>query len=138
MTKNNLAVHLKWLLKQGPSLYPSLTSAGDNQIVHVDSDIASDRNHRQWDVSGTDFAGPHATTATTIRNPEANDAVVSDDDDMARLALAPHSASKPRMLSLANNASRTPKASDGWRVGESPTRDRGTQRNNGVEGMVAS
>jgi bloom syndrome protein len=26
MTKNNLASHLKWLLKQGPSLYPSLTA----------------------------------------------------------------------------------------------------------------
>lgn len=138
MTKNNLAVHLKWLLKQGPSLYPSLTSAGDNQIVHVDSDIASDRRDRQWDVCGTDFAGPQGITATTIRNPEANDTVVSDDEDMARLALAPHSASKPRMLSLANNASRAPKASDGRGVGESSTRDRGTQRNNGVKGMVAS
>lgn len=138
MTKNNLAVHLKWLLKQGPSLYPSLTPAGDDQVVHVDSHIASDQRNRQWDVSGTDFTRPQAATATEIGYTGANNGEASDGEDMAWLALAPHSASKPRMLSLANNNSRTLKTSDGWSVSESPTRERETQRKNGVKGMAAS
>lgn len=138
MTKNNLAVHLKWLLKQGPSLYPSLIpSERDNQIAHVDHGIAPDQPTRQWNVSGTDLAGSQANIRTTIQNTVRNGTDVNDDEEMARLVLAPHSSSKPRMLSLANDASsRTPKASGGWSVEESPTRERGTQRKNAAKGVA--
>lgn len=83
MTKNNLAVHLKWLLKQGPSLYPSLTS--ESPPVERDDRVS------QQPTPPSDKAEPL-------------EAILEDDDDvtgedMARLMLAPSSASKPRMLS---------------------------------------
>lgn len=83
MTKNNLAVHLKWLLKQGPSLYPSLTT----ESPPVERDIRVSQQ----------------PTPPSDKN-ETLGAILEDGDDatdesMARLMLAPSSASKPRMLS---------------------------------------
>lgn len=83
MTKNNLASHLKWLLNQGPSLYPSLTT--ETPLIERDNRVSqqptppSDESHIPDEVFG-----------------DCNDVT---DDNMTRLMLAPQSASKPRMLS---------------------------------------
>lgn len=82
MTKNNLASHLKWLLKQGPSLYPSLTA--ESPVV---------------DQPTTRFS----QQPTPPEEFEKLDEILEDADDvsdetMARLMLCPSSESKPRML----------------------------------------
>ncbi|KAJ5081611.1 ATP-dependent DNA helicase [Penicillium alfredii] len=81
MTKNNLATHLKWLLARGPSLYPSLTA----------------------DSTERDNRAPQQPTPP-VDNLDLIVKVLDDgedvkDDTMAKLLLAPQSASKPRMLS---------------------------------------
>ncbi|KAJ6135122.1 Bloom syndrome protein [Penicillium capsulatum] len=83
MTKNNLAVHLKWLLNQGPSLYPSLSAEtppieGNNRVSQQPPP-PSDEN-------------------------ELLDAILEDVDDdhdepMARLVAPPQSSRKPRLVS---------------------------------------
>lgn len=83
MTKNNLAVHLKWLLKQGPSLYPSLTT-GSPQI---------ERDNRTFQQP----IPPSDRNETLEAIPEDGDDVTGE--EMAKLMLAPSSGSKPRMLS---------------------------------------
>jgi bloom syndrome protein len=83
MTKNNLALHLKWLLKQGPSLYPTLST--DNPPIDPGSRVSqqptppSDEN---------EFLDQLLEDADDVK-----------DENMARLMLAPSSESKPRMLS---------------------------------------
>jgi bloom syndrome protein len=77
MTKNNLAVHLKWLLKQAPPKCPALVSLPER---NASQSIAP------------------ADESTTLHNiPEHVDD--DADEEMARLLFAPQSASKPRMLS---------------------------------------
>lgn len=83
MTKTNLAVHLKWLLKQGPSLYPSLTT----ETPPVERDIRVSQQ-----------STPPSDKKETLE-PIQEDGDDATDEDMARLMLAPSSASKPRMLS---------------------------------------
>lgn len=83
MTKNNLAVHLKWLLKQGPSLYPALSA--DTPPIDPGSRVSQQ---------------PTPPSDET----ELLDQLLEDIDDlkydnMARLMIAPSSGSKPRMLS---------------------------------------
>jgi bloom syndrome protein len=140
MTNNNLAVHLKWLLKQGPSLYPSLTpSEPPNQTADVARDTASYQSNLSSDVLGT-VVEQHANTGTGIGDFVGHGAGVKGDNDadMARLALAPHSASKPRMLSLVNNASSgTPKTPRKRELDESPTRERGMRKPDRITGMAA-
>ncbi|KAF7712846.1 DNA helicase [Penicillium ucsense] len=82
MTKNNLAVHLKWLLQQGPSLYPTLST-----------DIPTETANRV----------PHQR-APPPDDIQLLDQLVEDlddleDENMARLMLAPSSGSKSKMLS---------------------------------------
>lgn len=87
MTKNNLASHLKWLLNQSPSLYPSLTS--DTPLIERANRVSqqptppSDESDRPDEIFE-----------------DCNDVT---DESMARLMLAPQSASKPRMLSHSDN-----------------------------------
>ncbi|KAL4932624.1 RecQ family helicase MusN [Aspergillus undulatus] len=102
MTKSNLKTHLKWLLDQGPSLYPVLTPpAWETATASNDSHsnpaptlklIASQTE----DLSIKDsqpVAGP------SVRNNVDNGILIdSDEEEMARLMLAPPSASKSRML----------------------------------------
>jgi bloom syndrome protein len=83
MTKNNLAVHLKWLLKQGPSLYPTLSA--DNPPIDSGSRVS------QQPTPSSD--------ETEFLDQLLEDAEDLKDDNMARLMLAPSSESKPRMLS---------------------------------------
>lgn len=140
MTNNNLAVHLKWLLKQGPSLYPSLTpSEPPNQTADVARDTAPYQSNLPSGVPGT-VVEQHANTRTGIGDFVDHGAGVKGDNDtdMARLVLASHSASKPRMLSFANNASSgTPKTPGKRELDESPTRERGTRKPDRITGMAA-
>ncbi|KAJ5776471.1 uncharacterized protein N7511_001482 [Penicillium nucicola] len=83
MTKNNLAAHLKWLLKQAPPTCPALVSLPE-------------RNASQ--------SVPRADESTTLHDiPEHVDS--DADEEMARLLFAPQSASKPRMLSRRDTTS---------------------------------
>jgi bloom syndrome protein len=84
MTKNNLAVHLKWLLKQAPPTCPALVSLPErNQALQ--SALPADES----------------TTLHDISEHVEDDA----DEEMARLLFAPQSASKPRMLSRPDTTS---------------------------------
>ena len=85
MTKNNLASHLKWLLKQGPSLYPSLTT--EAPVVEQSTRVS------QQPTPPEEFEIPDGILE------DADDVT---DDTMARLMLCPSSESKPRMLSQAD------------------------------------
>jgi bloom syndrome protein len=82
MTKNNLAVHLKWLKTQGKPSYPQLA-----QINPPEHD-----NHvpQQLTPPTDEFAA---------LDDILEDAENETDEAMARLLFAPESASKPRMLS---------------------------------------
>ncbi|KAJ5125766.1 Bloom syndrome protein [Penicillium atrosanguineum] len=96
MTKNNLASHLKWLLNQGPSLYLSLTT--DTPLIERDN-RASQQPTPPFDESDE----PDEIFE------DCNDVT---DENMARLMLAPQSASKPRMLSHPDKTlERTPSTS---------------------------
>ena len=138
MTKNNLAGHLKWLLKQGPSLYPSLTA----ELPNIDHSRAptSDQTVENPAVNTTRL---QPTDVSAPQNPTNNGAPVKNDTDtdadgdtdMARLALAPGSSGKPRMLSLINNRSQASKTPSNDNVEESPTRQRKAPRQNITKGM---
>jgi bloom syndrome protein len=88
MTKTNLASHLKWLLNQGPSLYPSLTS--DTPVIERGNRVSQQPT-------------PPSDVERDIPDEEFEDCDNVTDESMARLMLAPQSASKPRMLSHPNN-----------------------------------
>lgn len=130
MTKNNLATHLKWLLKQGPSLYPSLTpSESDNQIIRVDHQI-----NPPLDAPTADIAETHATAGVTPLDTGRNGAEVDDDPGMATTLPARQSARKPRIHWSENNA-RSPVATGAWKMDESPSRDRDVLRRNPIKSM---
>lgn len=96
MTKNNLAVHLKWLLNQGPSLYPSLSTE-------------TPRIERENRVSQQPTP-PSDESEKPDEFLEDGDTVTNE--TMARLMLAPPSASKPRLLSRPDSrAESTPSTS---------------------------
>ncbi|KAJ5316776.1 hypothetical protein PENANT_c016G08822 [Penicillium antarcticum] len=83
MTKNNLAVHLKWLFKQAPPKCPAFV-------------CLPERN-----ASQSALPAEEATTLHDIPEYVDSDA----DEEMARLLFAPQSASKPRMLSRPDTTS---------------------------------
>lgn len=146
MTRNNLEVHLEWLLNQGPSLYPSLKpSARDNE---------NDRTARSGILGQSASARTSVVTSFSVGIPQSTveagiEDIVGDngtevkspfesDEDMARLLLAPPSASKPRMLSCQNNnaSSRTPKTPNRRSVERSPAKPRSSQHRSIVKGTV--
>ncbi|PKX98418.1 RecQ family helicase MusN [Aspergillus novofumigatus IBT 16806] len=106
MTKNNLDVHLQWLLDQGPSLYPSLTSFAQ-EIQNTASRQPTTRpqpadSNASIDRSGSIHVGDSQVIRETKTNEEKDaggDIIELDDPNMARLLLAPQSASKSRLLS---------------------------------------
>ncbi|KAJ6127059.1 DNA helicase ATP-dependent RecQ type [Penicillium sp. IBT 18751x] len=96
MTKNNLASHLKWLLNQGPSLYPSLIT--DTPLIERDNCVSQQPTPPSDESDEPNEIFEHCNDVT--------------DENMARLMLAPQSASKPRMLSHPDNSiERTPSTS---------------------------
>ncbi|GFF39559.1 ATP-dependent DNA helicase hus2/rqh1 [Aspergillus udagawae] len=106
MTKNNLDVHLQWLLDQGPTLYPSLTSFAQ-EIQNSASRQPTTRpqpadSNESIDRSGSIHVGDSQVFREIRTNEEKDaggDATEVDDPNMARLLLAPQSASKSRLLS---------------------------------------
>ncbi|KAL5343625.1 hypothetical protein BJX70DRAFT_116430 [Aspergillus crustosus] len=102
MTKSNLKKHLKWLLDQGPSLYPVLTpSAWESHVNPLDSHSGSTPTlnliaSQDQELSIKDS---QPVIKSTVKNNADDESEVLSDEDMARLLLAPPSASKPRMLS---------------------------------------
>lgn len=106
MTKNNLDVHLQWLLDQGPSLYPSLTSFAQ-EIQNSASRQPTTRpqpadSNASIDRLGSIDVGDSQVVREVIISEEKDDGgnvTEADDTNMARLLLAPQSASKSRLLS---------------------------------------
>ncbi|KKK27278.1 hypothetical protein ARAM_001944 [Aspergillus rambellii] len=143
MTKNNLKAHLKWLLDQGPSLYPVLTpSAWESHVDQSPSlnDPIPTYSPTASQIGGVSIKDSQPATATNIKNLNDGIGVVSD-TDMARLLFAPQSAIKPRMLSRAkdsspNNPMKPLKAA----ATSSPTRQRGsgTPRSKDVKEPLSS
>lgn len=132
MTKNNLAAHLKWLLQQGPALYPSLSPS-----AHEYHNNTADRNqptapvppagalaHQPEDITiAIDDLQPEAKPAETGH--VDGKAEVDSDEEMARLLLTPASARKPRMLSLSKDAGApTPKPLKSSQSVNSPSKGR--------------
>ncbi|KAF7116474.1 hypothetical protein CNMCM5793_004762 [Aspergillus hiratsukae] len=106
MTKNNLDVHLQWLLDQGPSLYPSLTSFAQ-EIQNSASRQPTTRPQPADSNASIDRLGNidvgDSQVVREVRTSEEKDdggnVTEVDDTNMARLLLAPQSASKSRLLS---------------------------------------
>lgn len=82
MTKNNLAVHLKWLKTQGKPSYPQ---------------IAQSSSPRRENHEPQQPTPPIDESAILDDIPE--DVENETDEEMARLLYAPQSARKPRLLS---------------------------------------
>ncbi|KAL4869058.1 hypothetical protein BDV12DRAFT_88620 [Aspergillus spectabilis] len=102
MTKSNLKTHLKWLLDQGPSLYPVLTpSAWESHVNPHDSHSGSvpTLNLIASQTEELSIKDSQPLVQSTVKNIADDGSEVLSDEDMARLLLAPPSASKPRMLS---------------------------------------
>ena len=137
MTKSNLATHLRWLVKQGPSLYPSLTLS-----AHEARDDTNTRNPApaqpistlgQTDA-GSSFGRDsdlERIPGTIVENTGSNDA--DADTNMARLQFAPQSASKSRLLSSSKKSfERTPKKSLERIPEKSPTAHRDVRPQKGT------
>ncbi|KAL3471879.1 hypothetical protein BJX99DRAFT_14446 [Aspergillus californicus] len=114
MTRTNLEFHLEWLLDQGPSLYPVLSPPAWESHVNTNSSFANsgpvlDLVASQTEELSIKDSQPNFEPLVTNN---ANDGYeVDPDTDMARLMLIPPSASKPRMLSQAQespNSTRKP------------------------------
>ncbi|KAL4803758.1 hypothetical protein BDV18DRAFT_144376 [Aspergillus unguis] len=104
MTRSNLKSHLKWLLDQGPSLYPVLTPPAWESHVTVnptDPHSVSEPtlNLVESQTEGLSIGDSQPAHGSNFDN-HADDVIkVDSDEDMARLFLGSSSASKPRMLS---------------------------------------
>lgn len=101
MTKSNLKTHLKWLLDQGPSLYPALTPLAWESYVKPNDSYSNPAPKLNLIASQTeDLRIKDSQPAFEATVDQADDGFEAySDADMARLMLAPPSASKPRMLS---------------------------------------
>ncbi|RAH85936.1 ATP-dependent DNA helicase [Aspergillus japonicus CBS 114.51] len=121
MTKNNLTAHLKWLLQQGPALYPSLVSS-EHEYQNNTTSARSALPLSPLTTLPTSTAqidGPFAiddsqpTRGIEDQTNFNNDGDIdSESEEMARLVLTPGSGRKPRMLCLSKDSpSQTPKAS---------------------------
>jgi len=137
MTKSNLATHLRWLVKQGPSLYPSLTPS-----AHETWDDTCTRNPAPAEpISTLDQTGTGSgfgrdsdlerIPGTIVEDTGSNDA--DADTNMARLQFAPQSANKPRLLSSSKKPfERTPRKSLEYIPEKSPTEHRSMQPQKGA------
>ncbi|KAL4921543.1 hypothetical protein BDW62DRAFT_130314 [Aspergillus aurantiobrunneus] len=102
MTKSNLKTHLKWLLDQGPSLYPVLTPPAWESHVNPDgshSDSVPALNSIASQTGDLSIKDSQPAIGGTVKNHVDDEIEIDSDTDMARLLLAPPSASKPRVLS---------------------------------------
>lgn len=83
MTKNNLAVHLEWLLNQGPSLYPSLSA----ETPPIESNNRASQQP------------PPPSDETELLDAILEDVDDEHDESMARLVAPSQSSRKPRLVS---------------------------------------
>ena len=140
MTRHNLEVHLKWLLQQGPAIYPSLSpSARENRN-------STRENHTQYQPTPALNATGNQVPEIAIGDsqPLQNNSVdnadkgpeVESDEDMARLLLAPQSASKPRLFSRSTGAvTGSPSKPNGRPPAQSPTRQREVLKSPAIKSM---
>lgn len=140
MTKNNLDVHLQWLLDQGPSLYPSLTSFAQ-EIQNSASRQPTTRPQPADSNASIDRLGSiHVGDSQVIRETKTNeekdaggDVIELDDPNMARLLLAPQSASKSRLISRpGERQTNTGSAVNVRPLTQSFTEQRGTANQHGL------
>ena len=147
MTKHNLNDHLAWLLKRGPSLYPSLEqgtrSSDGNPACQQSTTSQLNASH---EVSGAENTPSIALESLKIDassglpldplNRVVDSAPSISEENMARLQLAPHSTTKPRMLSSTSNAcSNFPGTLTPQRGREAPSRPNGTQSRSQPRGL---
>ncbi|KAL2870775.1 RecQ family helicase MusN [Aspergillus lucknowensis] len=102
MTKSNLNTHLEWLLNQGPSLFPVLTPAAWESHVNPNDSHSNSGPALSLIASQTEelsIKDSQPIVPTSVKNDVGDEIELGSDTDMARLMLAPPSASKPRMLS---------------------------------------
>ncbi|KAL4768787.1 hypothetical protein BDW60DRAFT_225487 [Aspergillus nidulans var. acristatus] len=114
MTRSNLKTHLKWLLDQGPSLYPVVTPlAWDTHVNPTGSQnnpvpiLNSIESHQELSVKDS-----QPILESVINYPAGDVIDIESDKDMPRLMLDhPLSASKLRMLSAEESHNSARKAS---------------------------
>ncbi|PLB55643.1 ATP-dependent DNA helicase [Aspergillus steynii IBT 23096] len=105
MTRHNLEVHLKWLLDQGPSLYPSLSpSARVPNDLSASQRLAGNPSVPTPNVSVAQIAAGASDDTQSVQDTFVDDdleagAGTEPDINMARLLFAPDSSKKPRLLS---------------------------------------
>lgn len=138
MTRSNLKTHLKWLLDQGPSLYPVLTplawdthvnpTGSQNNPVPILNLIES---HQELSIKDS-----QPILESAINDPAGNVIDIESDKDMPRLMLDHGlSASKPRMLSAEESHNSARRASKSSSVRQEVSQ---TSRNKMVEGTTVS
>ena len=135
MTKNNLAIHLRWLLQQGPSLYPSINPSSqcpEPADGEGDRIITGQNDQTVVDVPECEVTSTRVEDRQTFVVPPtqetSGDGEESDSNgDMARLVFAPQStsSSKRRMLSQPGSVPVKAPVTPGSRaVAESPLQHR--------------
>lgn len=138
MTRNNLQSHLKWLLGQGPSLYPSLTpAAGDSRDPTSGGSRTDTRPPRTINATNDEIGDIDIRDSQPVLHGNAGKREdLTSDNDMARLMFAPQSASKPRMLSRSKSSvASPPSVSNGSGVVETPRSRKEALPKSNVTGM---
>lgn len=142
MTRHNLEVHLKWLLDQGPSLYPSLSPS-----ARVPDDISASQRLAGNPPIPTPDAPVGQVAAGALDDTQSVQDTFLDDDleagagtetdiNMARLLFAPESSRKPRLLS--HSKDQVPKTPNGRSSLESPTSNRMILPQTSAKGNISS
>ncbi|KAL2856026.1 hypothetical protein BJY01DRAFT_203682 [Aspergillus pseudoustus] len=101
MTRSNLKTHLKWLLDQGPSLYPVLTPPAWESHVNPNNSYSNTVPTPNLIASQTEdlsIQDSQPVLHAHVKNDAIEEIELDSDTEMARLMLAPPSASKSRML----------------------------------------
>ncbi|KAJ0426520.1 hypothetical protein BJY00DRAFT_272372 [Aspergillus carlsbadensis] len=138
MTRSNLEIHLKWLLDQGPSLYPVLTplmweSRGNSNNSY--SNTVPTLSLLASQTEELSLRNSQPALQTDAKNDVIDEIELDSDTEMARLMLAPPSASKPRMLSQNKESPGSARKSPKTR---SPTKREVTQTPSRTKGVKES
>ena len=141
MTRHNLEVHLKWLLQQGPSLYPSLSPSARDSRNSIREYHTQNRPTPALHATGNQVPKIGIGDSQPLRNNSVDNAdkgfEVESDEDMARLLLAPQSASKPRLFSRPTDAVNGSPSKPNVRThAPSPTRQWEARKSPAIKSMV--
>ncbi|KAE8367821.1 hypothetical protein BDV27DRAFT_154575 [Aspergillus caelatus] len=139
MTRHNLEVHLKWLLQQGPSLYPSLSLSVRDSRNSIRENHTQNRPIPALHATGNQVPEIAIGDSQPLQNSSVDNAdkgfEVESDEDMARLLLAPQSANKPRIFSRPTDAvNGSPSKPNGRTHAQSPTRQREARKSPAIKG----